>query len=102
MSTRPTKTGRLASADERSRAQQIVDLYRAAMANGGSVVVNPQADPEEQSTYYAEPENLLSYLEHFAREGTFAFTDDLRPMMASAIAKRAGPSYDDRVAAVAK
>ena len=100
--SRPPKIGRRASEDERARAQGIVDLYRRAVANGGSIVVNPEDDPEEQSRFYATPESLLRDLERFAREGTFQVFEDVQPMLANAIARKAGPRFDDRVAAVAE
>ena len=94
------KTGRRASADERAMARSIVDLYRAAVANGGSFVVNPEDDREEFTTVYADAEWLLSWLEDFAENGTFAVLGNFQEIMANAIAAKAGPRFESRVLAV--
>lgn len=96
-----TKTGPHASQTVRDIVQGLVDMHRAAIANGGSVVLNPEDPHEERVTYDVESNHLLRWLEDFAREGTFQNTTDFNRLIANGIAKRAGPRYADKVQAVA-
>jgi hypothetical protein len=84
------KTGRLASAEERARAQKLVDGYAREFAYGGSFVVNPWAPEEDQVTAYTYPAGLLDGLERFARTGTFKQTADTRSWTAKRIVIGAG------------
>lgn len=95
--SRPTKVGRRADADERARAQAIVDDYYRLRDN-------PEAAPEWQRDmrdHLLSPRYLLQRLEGFAINGTFAGTQDMRPHLAAWIAERCGSAkFEDKVQAV--
>ena len=82
-------------------ARWIVDLYRRADANGGSLVVNPEDDYEEQTTVHVDAEWLLGWLDRFAENGTFQVLGNWQEISANSIASRAGTRFEDRIAAVA-
>ena len=74
----PPKTGRRASQAERDMARALVESYE----------------------FNGDPDELYQALKRFARDGTLAQTVDVRPMVAKAIAKYAGPTFEDKVHAV--
>lgn len=76
---RKTKTGRRCGKDERARARELVELYRAAQAApGGRLCLNPDDEPEIQTWIDgSDPELLLRYLADFAEHGTFAWVDTI-------------------------
>jgi hypothetical protein len=76
---RKPKTGRRANEAERQAARDLVDLYRRAQAcPDGVLVLNPE-DEYEIWTYIRadDPSHLLTELESFAENGTFAFIDSV-------------------------
>lgn len=76
---KPLKLVRRASLDERQRAQFLLDQF--------------EVDCDLQM--------ILDALKRFAREGTFAHTDDQRPMFARSMARcMKGARFDDKVQAV--
>ena len=58
------KTGRLASAEDRARVQELVTMYRQAQQSpDGRYCVNPDDEPENQSFICKDdPEHLLYML----------------------------------------
>lgn len=75
----PPKVGRLASMDERQRAQDLLDTF----------------DIEN------DVDDLLRALRRFAMTGTFADTEDHRPAYARAIVRHMkDATFDERVQAV--
>lgn len=77
--TAPPKTGRLASLAERERAQDLVDQFEIDL----------------------DPEVLVRALRHFAAEGTFAETVDMRPATARTMARwMKTATFDEKVQAV--
>lgn len=70
------------------------------MADCGITDYLPGRDRAEERVFHADPMVLLAKLEHFAREGTFASTTDIRPRMAMLIAKAVdaeGGDYQTKV-----
>ena len=101
------KTGRRAGDADRSRAAELVELYRIAQASpGGSYCLNPEDDYEVQTYIDAnDPELLLWALEQFAENGTFANLMDFRPLLMGSELEQlrsGGMTYEDAVAALAE
>ena len=71
------KTGRRADDTERKIAADWVALYRQAqLSPDGWVCVNPEDDPENQVSLYADDTDfLIGMLESFAEHGTFKNVD---------------------------
>lgn len=75
----PPKVGRLASMDERQRAQDLLDTFKVD----------------------GDPEPMFQALRRFALTGTFADTDDHRPLYARALVRHMkGATFDEKVQAI--